>query len=186
MMTVTGPVEFAGTGSVNGCAYGSEAPLARLAITVRVILGQVSIDDFPKKPSTPQFCEIGDDLVHQVCRLDKMPTVEMVHASVLMKELWPNAGFIFMKRRLFEGVLSRQRKFPEDTTERHYSEWRAVMTAWLVVHGKLGAAALKIEHRHLVSEPDAAAYDPIRCALGYRYDDSYFVTEVGPPAVITA
>jgi hypothetical protein len=109
----------------------------------------------------------------------------MVHASVLMKELWPNARFIFIKRRVIENVLSRQRKFPEDTTERHYSDWTAVMTAWLAVHGMLAAAALEIEHRQLVPEPDAAACDPIMCALGYSYDESYFVTEVGPPAVIT-
>jgi hypothetical protein len=74
-----------------------------------------------------------------------------------MKEIWPNARFIFMKRRVIENVLSRQRKFPEDTTERHYSDWAAVMMAWLAVRDRLGDAVLEIEHRQLVLDPDAVA-----------------------------
>ena len=120
------------------------------------MLGRVGSDAF-QKFIRRAFVKLGSDLFPSVRWLDKTPTVEMVRASVLMKELWPNAKFIFMKRRVIENVLSRQRKFPEDTTEHHYSDWAAVMTAWLAVRGKLGHAIMEIEHRQLVLCPDAVA-----------------------------
>jgi hypothetical protein len=122
----------------------------------KTMLGRVSIDAF-QKLIRRSFVNLTSDLYPSVRWLDKTPTVEMVRASVLMKELWPNARFIFMKRRVIENVLSRQRKFPQDTTERHYSDWAAVMTAWLAVRDKLGEAALEVEHRRLVLDPDAVA-----------------------------
>ena len=120
------------------------------------MLGLVSIDAF-QKLIRRSFVKLTADLYPTLRWLDKTPTVEMVRASVLMQELWPNARFIFMKRRVIENVLSRRRKFPEDSTERHYSDWAAVMTAWLAVREKLGTAALEIEHRQLVLDPIAVA-----------------------------
>jgi len=89
--------------------------------------------------------------------LDKTPTVEMVRSALLMRELWPNARFIFMKRRVIENVLSRQRKFPHESAEMHYLDWIAVMTAWLDVREQLAETAFELEHRDLVLDPDAAA-----------------------------
>jgi hypothetical protein len=123
---------------------------------LHTMLGRVSIDAF-QKLIRRSFVNLVTDLYPSVRWLDKTPTVEMVRASVLMHELWPNARFIFMKRRVIENVLSRRRKFPQDTTERHYSDWAAVMTAWLAVREKLGDAALEIEHRQLVLDADAVA-----------------------------
>jgi hypothetical protein len=120
------------------------------------LLGRVSIEAF-QKLIRRSFLNLATELFPTARWLDKTPTVEMVQASILMKELWPNARFIFMKRRVIENVLSRQRKFPEDSTDRHYSDWAAVMTAWLAVRGKLGDAVLEIEHRQLVLDPDAVA-----------------------------
>ena len=117
------------------------------------LLGQVPNAAF-QKLIRRSFVRLVADLFPSRRWLDKTPTVEMVRASVLMRELWPNARFIFMKRRVIENVLSRQRKFPQDSTERHYSDWLAVMTAWLEVRDTLGKSALEIEHRQLVLEPD--------------------------------
>src|SRR5579862_3817835 len=99
------------------------------------------------------FVHVATQLFPAPRWLDKTPTVEMVRASVLMRELWPNARFLFMKRRVIENVLSRQRKFPHDTTESHYSDWAAVMTAWLGARDSLGSATLEIDHRQLIVEP---------------------------------
>jgi sulfotransferase family protein len=118
------------------------------------LLGKLPIAAF-QKLIRRSFVRLAADLFPTRRWLDKTPTVEMVRASVLMKELWPNARFIFMKRRVVENVLSRQRKFPQDDTERHYSDWLAVMSAWLAVRDQLGTSAIEIEHRHLVLEPDA-------------------------------
>ena len=120
------------------------------------LLGKLPIAAF-QKLIRRSFVRLAADLFPTRRWLDKTPTVEMVRASVLMKELWPNARFIFMKRRVIENVLSRRRKFPQDDTERHYSDWLAVMSAWLAVRDQLGTSALEIEHRQLVLEADATA-----------------------------
>ena len=103
------------------------------------------------------FVKLVSELYPTPRWLDKTPTVEMVRASVLMKELWPHARFIFMKRRVVENLLSRRRKFPDGTTDSHYSDWAAVMTAWLAVREQLGSAALEIDHRQLVLNPEAVS-----------------------------
>jgi hypothetical protein len=156
------------SGSFVGCGEGHLLSLAHaLLATVdhhyqrggndpSTALGRVSIDAF-QKLIRRTFVKLLPELYSTKRWLDKTPTVEMVRASLLMQELWPNARFIFMKRRVIENVLSRRRKFPEDTTENHYSDWAAVMTAWLAVREKLGDAALEIEHRQLVLDPDAVA-----------------------------
>ncbi len=126
----------------------------RRAHDPNTMLGRVPIDAF-QKLIRRSFVKLASDLFPTVRWLDKTPTVEMVRASVLMKEIWPNARFIFMKRRVIENVLSRLRRFPEDSIERHYSDWAAVMTAWLAVRDTLGDAGLEIEHRQLVLDPDA-------------------------------
>ena len=89
--------------------------------------------------------------------VDKTPTVEMVRASPLMREIWPNARFIFMKRRVIENVISRQRKFPLNGVEMHYSDWIAVMSAWLEVRDKLIGVSLEVEQRDLASDPEGTA-----------------------------
>ena len=126
----------------------------RRAEDPHTLLGKLPIAAF-QKLIRRSFVRLVADLFPTRRWLDKTPTVEMVRASVLMKELWPNARFIFMKRRVIENVLSRRRKFPQDDTERHYSDWLAVMSAWLAVRDQLGTSAIEIEHRHLVLEPDA-------------------------------
>ena len=75
------------------------------------MLGRVPIDAF-QKLIRRSFVKLSADLFPTARWLDKTPTVEMVRASVLMKEIWPNARFIFMKRRVIENVLSRLRRFP--------------------------------------------------------------------------
>jgi sulfotransferase family protein len=102
------------------------------------------------------FVHLARDLFPTGYWLDKTPTVEMVRAAPLMRELWPNARFIFMKRRVIENVLSRRRRFPHDSAQMHYSDWAAVMAAWLDVRDRLAGAALEVEHRQLVLEPHAA------------------------------
>ena len=103
------------------------------------------------------FVQLARELFPTAYWLDKTPTLEMVRAAPLMRELWPNARFIFMKRRVIENVLSRRRKFPEDTSVAHFSDWAAVMAAWLAVRDKLADAALEIEHRQLVLDPKGVA-----------------------------
>lgn len=89
--------------------------------------------------------------------IDKTPTAEMVRAAPLMRELWPNARFIFLKRRVIENVASRRRKFPHETLENHYNDWVDVLTTWTGVRGHLGDAAMEVEQFELAQRPVAAA-----------------------------
>lgn len=156
------------SGGYVGTGEGHLLPLAHALVSVvdeyywrraydpNTMAGRVPIDAF-QRLIRRSFVKLASDLFPTVRWLDKTPTVEMVRAAVLMKELWPNARFIFMRRRVIENVLSRRRKFPDDSIERHYLDWVAVMTAWLAVRDQLGEAALEIEHRQLVLDPDAVA-----------------------------
>lgn len=85
--------------------------------------------------------------------LDKTPTVEMVRAAPLMRELWPNARFIFIKRRVIENVISRLRKFPQDSLEEHYMDWHGVMHAWLDVRHILANVSIEVDHLELARSP---------------------------------
>jgi hypothetical protein len=156
------------SGSFIGTGEGHLMPLAQRLISEidqqyrradadeDTTLARVSRDAF-QNLIRRAFVKLATELFPTPRWLDKTPTVEMVRAAVLMRELWPNARFLFMKRRVIENVLSRRRKFPGDSTERHYSDWAAVMAAWLEVRGQLGNAALEIDHRQLVLDPDVVA-----------------------------
>ena len=156
------------SGSYIGSGEGHLLPLAQALSSVidqhyqraggdpNTTLSRIEADAFHKLIRRA-FVQLARQLFPTPRWLDKTPTVEMVRASLLMRELWPSARFIFMKRRVIENLLSRQRKFPHGTTESHYSDWAAVMTAWLGVRGRLGSAALEIDHRQLIVEPREAA-----------------------------
>ena len=156
------------SGSYVGTGEGHLMPLAHGLLSLidqhyrraggdgNTALGRVSSDAFQKLVRRA-FVKLASELFPMPRWLDKTPTVEMVRASVLMRELWPNARFIFMKRRVIENLLSRRRKFPDGTTESHYSDWAAVMTAWLAARDELGGAALEIDHRQLVTDPQEVA-----------------------------
>jgi hypothetical protein len=85
--------------------------------------------------------------------LDKTPTKAMVYAAPLMREIWPNARFIFLRRRAVENVVSRMRKFPRTLFRDHCQDWAAVMEAWLNVRTELADAAIELDHLSLAREP---------------------------------
>ena len=85
--------------------------------------------------------------------IDKTPTAEMVRVAPLMKQIWPNARFIFLRRRVIENIMSRQRKFPQDTLQNHYLDWADVLSAWQEVRASLGTSALEVDHLEMAREP---------------------------------
>lgn len=126
----------------------------RDAISAGTLLGRVAPEAF-EKFIRRAFVQLAQALFPTVYWVDKTPSVEMVRAAPLMRAIWPNARFIFMKRRVIENVLSRRRKFSADATRQHYLDWAAVMTAWLDVRDELAGAALEVDHRRLVLDPGA-------------------------------
>ncbi len=156
------------SGSYLGMGEGHLMPLAHALLSAvdrhyqhaadesNTLRAQVAATAF-QKLIRRAFVQLATELFPSTRWLDKTPTVEMVRASVLMRELWPNARFIFMKRRVIENLMSRKRKFPGNTTDSHFSDWAAVMSAWLAVRERLGAAAVEIDHRQLVLDPQGVA-----------------------------
>lgn len=89
--------------------------------------------------------------------LDKTPTAAMVRSAPLLLEIYPNARFIFMKRRVIENILSRRRKFPKDTLENHYLDWVDVLSAWLDVRDRLGSSAIEVDQLDMALGNDRLA-----------------------------
>jgi hypothetical protein len=89
--------------------------------------------------------------------IDKTPSSAMVRAAPLMREIWPSAKFIFLKRRVIENVASRRRKFPHETLENHYRDWADVLSAWLSVRDLLGDSAMEVEQFEIAHRPKEEA-----------------------------
>jgi hypothetical protein len=88
---------------------------------------------------------------------DKTPTADMMWAAPNLLRIWPNAKFIFLKRRGLENILSRTRKFRGASFESQCSEWTACMEAWRAVRGSLAGRALELDQHFLAQYPTQSA-----------------------------
>jgi hypothetical protein len=107
-------------------------------------LGQICIDIMRARFATPYW-------------LDKTPSNYMIIAARQFAELWPNARFIFMKRRGIENMVSRMQKFPTDTFERQCRDWCDAMFFWTRTRDRLGANAIEIDQMDLARQPQQVA-----------------------------
>ena len=87
---------------------------------------------------------------------DKTPTPEMIWAAPHVMRIWPNAKFIFVKRRALENLMSRIRKFPSFPFEAHCLYWAACMEAWRAVRGELAGRALELDQYFVARQPARA------------------------------
>jgi hypothetical protein len=88
--------------------------------------------------------------------LDKTPSVNMIHLAPVFQKIWPQARFIFMKRRGIENIMSRQRKFAYDFSQ-NCREWKMAMEAWLGVREMVAGAALELDQHFMATNPGEAA-----------------------------
>jgi len=88
---------------------------------------------------------------------DKTPTQDMICSAPTVVQIWPNAKFIFLKRRALENLLSRMRKFSHVPFERQCTEWTSYMDAWQSVRGALAGRALELDQHFLARHPDRSA-----------------------------
>ncbi len=89
--------------------------------------------------------------------LDKSPDARMIRAAPLMREIWPDAQFVFAKRRGIENVASRVRKFPHVDFEAHCRLWGESMEAWSEVRDRLADCSIEVEQREIALDPDRTA-----------------------------
>jgi hypothetical protein len=87
--------------------------------------------------------------------VDKTPRPSMINVAPLLREIWPNARFIFMRRRAIENLESRLRKFPNTDFETHCREWALVIQNWYAIADQLKGAALEVDQLYLARNPAA-------------------------------
>ncbi len=88
---------------------------------------------------------------------DKTPTYEMVASVPVLAEAWPNARFIFMKRRGLENLRSRIRKFTVGNFAGKCRDWNIIMSSWRAVREMVQGKFVELDQRTLAESPDAAA-----------------------------
>jgi Sulfotransferase family len=119
------------------------------------------IKQIPEGYFTNGICALFADAVRPLFPkghwCDKTPTPEMIWAAPLLLRTWPNAQFIFVRRRAIENVMSRMRKFSGYSFETQCLYWTACMEAWRSVRGSLTGRALELDQHFVARHPEDAA-----------------------------
>jgi hypothetical protein len=90
--------------------------------------------------------------------VDKTPGFAAVQAIPFTKRIFPQAKFIFCKRRALENVESRIRKWPDVPFDSHCKQWVAVSHQWNECRESLRHDEyLEIEQLSLAKQPESIA-----------------------------
>jgi hypothetical protein len=89
---------------------------------------------------------------------DKTPNLQMILVIPILRELWPDSVFVFAKRRGIENVISRVKKFPDETFENHCADWAGNMAAWRTIRPQLPSGCfIEVEQRDMIQQPERTA-----------------------------
>jgi len=88
---------------------------------------------------------------------DKTPTAHMIWTAPRLLDIWPNARFIFLKRRGIENIRSRILKFHGVSFEDQCVHWISCMEAWRSVRGSLAGRTLELDQHFVARHPDKSA-----------------------------
>ncbi len=92
--------------------------------------------------------------------LDKSPDSAMIKAVPYLLEIWPESKFIFAKRRGIENVISRLKKFPKVSFERHCQMWKDCMESWIITKKNLDSSLyIEVEQRQIALHPQQVAQE---------------------------
>jgi hypothetical protein len=91
--------------------------------------------------------------------LDKTPGPDMIKAVPLLRKIWPEARYIFMKRRPVDNIESRRRKFPTINFRDHCRLWADSMMSWHAIRDELAGVSLEVDQVQLAREPERTAAD---------------------------
>jgi len=101
---------------------------------------------------------------------DKTGNPEMIEAIPMLREIWPDAVFLFAKRRAIENVVSRLRKFPGLGFAYHCRDWARNMAAWRQVAPTLPPAVRReVDQQDMIQQPDIIAAE-LQVFLGLGVD----------------
>lgn len=90
--------------------------------------------------------------------LDKTGNPDMLAILPELKAMWPDAVFIFAKRRGLENVASRLVKFPDYPFEYHCRDWAQNMVTWREVRPQLpDGCTIEIDQQDILRQPGKVA-----------------------------
>jgi hypothetical protein len=142
-----------------------------------VMLGNIDKRDL-KRRIFEAFRTTVNDLHPDEPWFDKTHHPPMIAAIPIVRELWPNSVFVFAKRRGIETVISRLKKFPDESFEQACSMWAKTMAAWRTIRQQLPPECFfEVEQRDMIQQPERTARS--LCAF-LQVDESAF------PAACTA
>lgn len=94
---------------------------------------------------------------HDGVWLDKTPTAAMIKAVPHLNRAWPEARYIFAKRRGIENIISRLKKFPHVEFEGHCKQWADCMKSWLEVKELIVDYSIEVDQRDIALHPEETA-----------------------------
>ena len=94
--------------------------------------------------------------------IDKTPGFKMIEAVPSIVSVWPDAKFIFAKRRGIENVFSRSRKWPNVPFAGHCADWSGAMSAWIATKETIPACnRIEIDQADILNEPMKVSSDMV-------------------------
>lgn len=100
-----------------------------------------------------EFRNAAESLHKEKIWVDKSPDPRMIKCVPYLKRAWPNAKFIFAKRRGIENLTSRMKKFPHVSFDKHCLIWKDCMESWLKVRDLVKDCSIEIEQREISLNP---------------------------------
>lgn len=123
----------------------------------RVLLSNVDKPDLKRK-LFESIRTVANTLNPEEPWFDKTGNPEMILAIPIVRGLWPDAVFVFAKRRGIENVISRITKFPGHPFEYHCANWAKNMSSWRAIRDQIPAECfIEVEQRKMVQQSQDAA-----------------------------
>ncbi len=88
---------------------------------------------------------------------DKTPTYQMIASVPILADAWPQARFIFMKRRGIENISSRIRKFGNTDFAASCRDWALIMSSWRAMREIVPGRFLEIDQQVMSTDPAGTA-----------------------------
>jgi Sulfotransferase family len=122
-----------------------------------VMLGNIDKRDL-KRRLFETFRTMVNDLNPKEPWFDKSGGREMIWAIPIVRELWPGSVFVFARRRGIENVISRLKKFPDESFEYHCHDWARHMAVWRHIRQQLPPGCfIEVEQRDMIQQPERTA-----------------------------
>lgn len=114
--------------------YGSRA---QQMLRAELMLSDVNIEKFKKDFLDWFIDQYINYSKYDGVFVDKTPTIETLYAAPFIIDAIPTSKFIFMKRRGIENIVSRMKKFPELSFEKHCLLWTEIMDLIVILQERL-------------------------------------------------